>query len=85
MLVASPLASITTIAILASAFIGVEAIARRRFLSFVASTILLLGGIVLCVSFVLLLLTHWRTAISLLVGTAALALLVGNLRDIRRR
>ena len=84
-LVASPLASITTIAILASAFIGVEAIARRRFLSFLASTILLLGGIVLCVGFVLLLLTHWRTAISLLVGTAALALLVGNLRDIRRR
>jgi hypothetical protein len=27
---------------------------------------------------------HWRTAISLLVGAAALALLLGNLRDLRR-
>ena len=65
-------------------FIGVEAIARRRFLSFLGSTILLAGAIALGVGFVLLLLNHWRTASSLLVGAAALALLFGNLRDARR-
>ncbi len=83
-LVASPLASITTIAVLAAAFAGVEAIARRRLLSFLASMLLLAGAIALIVGFTLLFLKHWRTAISLLVGAAALALLLGNLRDLRR-
>jgi hypothetical protein len=78
-------ASITTIAVLASAFIGVEAIARRRFLSFLGSIVLLVCVLALGVGFVLLALKHWRTALSLLLGVAALALLVGNLRDIHRR
>jgi hypothetical protein len=30
------------------------------------------------------LLKHWRIAISVLVGVAALALLFGNLRELRR-
>ena len=80
-----PLAWITTTAVLAGVFIGVEAIARRRFLSFLASIVLLIAVIALVVGFILLLLKHWRTAISLLVGAAALALLIGNLRDLRRR
>jgi hypothetical protein len=81
---ASPLAWITTIAALAVAFAGVEAVARRRLLSFLASLVLLVGAIALIVGFVILLLKHWRTAISLLVGASALALLFGNLRAIRR-
>ena len=84
-LIASPLAWIIDIAVLACAFIGVEAIARRRFLSFVASTILLVVALALIVGFILLLLEHWRIAISLLVGAAALVLLFANLRDARRR
>jgi hypothetical protein len=84
LLLGSPLAWTIEIAVLISAFIGVEAIARRRFLSFLASTILLAGSLALGVGFVLLLLKHWRTAISLFVGVAALALLLGNLRDARR-
>lgn len=83
-LVASPLASITTVAVLAAAFIGVEAIARRRLLSFLASLVLFVVGIALITGFILLLLRHWRTAISLLLGTAALVLLIGNLRNLRR-
>jgi hypothetical protein len=84
LLIGSPLAWIIEIAVLVSVFIGVEAIARRRFLSFLGSTILLAGALALGVGFVLLLLKHWRTALSLLVGAAALALLFGNLRDARR-
>jgi energy-coupling factor transporter transmembrane protein EcfT len=53
-LVASPLAWITTIAVLAAAFAGVEAIARRRLLSFLASMLLLAGTIALIVGFTLL-------------------------------
>lgn len=84
-LIASPLASITTIAILFLMFTGVEAIARRRLLSFVASVLLLAAAIALGVGFILLLLKHWRTALSILFGAAALALLVGNLHDVGRR
>jgi hypothetical protein len=83
-LLASPLAWITELTILACAFIGVEAIARRRFLSFLGSAILLAASLALGVGFILLFLKHWRIAISLLVGAAALALLWGNLRDARR-
>jgi hypothetical protein len=85
LLVGSPLAWTIEIAVLVSAFIGAEAIARRRFLSFLGSTILLADALALGVGFILLFLKHWRTAISLLIGAAALALLFGNLRDARRR
>jgi hypothetical protein len=47
------------------------------------STILLAGALALGVVLVVLFLKHWRTAISLLVGAAALALLFGNLRNAR--
>jgi hypothetical protein len=84
LLIGSPVAWIIEIAILVAAFIGVEAIARRRFLSFLGSTVLLLAGVALIVGLALLFLTHWRTALALLVAAAALALLFGNLRDARR-
>ena len=83
-LVASPLAVAIDITVLAVAFIGVEAIARRRFLSFLGSAILLVVGLALSVGFTLLLLRHWRIAVALLVGAAALVLLFADLRAIRR-
>jgi hypothetical protein len=83
-LIASPLAVTIDIVILAIAFISVEAIARRRFLSFLGSMLLLVGALALSVGFVILLLEHWRIAISLVVGAAALALLFANLKAIRR-
>ncbi len=83
-LVATPLAWITTIACLVAIFAGVEAVARRRLFSFLASVLLLAGAAVLIVGLTLLFLTHWRIAISVLIGLAALALLIGNLRELRR-
>ncbi|MGI8505888.1 MAG: hypothetical protein ACR2MK_03625 [Solirubrobacteraceae bacterium] len=82
-LIARPLAWITTIVVLAGVFIGVEAIARRRFLSFLASTAVLAAMIVLAAAFVLLLRDHWRIALSVILGAAACALLFGNLGDLR--
>ncbi len=84
-LIASPLAFISTIVVLFVLFAGVEAIARRRLLSFLASVLILAVVIVVIVGFALLLSRHWRTAISVLIGVAALALLAGNLQDMRRR
>jgi hypothetical protein len=84
-LTAPPLTWVTTLAVLAAAFLGVEAIARRRFLSFVASTLLLAGTIALGGGFIVVFRQHWRIAVSVLLGAAALALLVGNLRDARHR
>lgn len=83
-LLGSPLAWLTTIAVLVLVFAGVEAIARRRLLSFLASVLLLAAVIAGVIGLVLLFLTHWRTALAVLVGAAALALLVGNLEDLRR-
>jgi hypothetical protein len=82
--IVSPVAWIIDLAVLGVVFIGMEAIARRRFLSFLASLILLVGALALLAAFILLFLRHWRIAISLLVGAAAVTLLYGNLRDIRR-
>jgi hypothetical protein len=52
-------------------------------LSFVASTLLLAAAIVVCVGFVLLFHQHWRIAVSVVFGAAAVALLIGNLGDVR--
>ena len=83
-LVASPLTSIATIAVLVGLFASVEAIARRRLLSLVASTLLLLAAIVLVAGLIVLFLRHWRIALSIVLGLAAVTLLVGNIRDLRR-
>ena len=72
------------VAVLIVAFAGVEAIARRRLLSFVASVLLLVAAAALIMGLTLLFLKHWRTAISVLVGAAALTLLLGNLEELRR-
>jgi hypothetical protein len=82
-LIARPVAWIATVAVLGGMFIGVEAFARRRFLSFVASTLLLAAAIVVCVGFFVLFHQHWQIAVSAVFGAAALALLIGNLGDVR--
>jgi hypothetical protein len=83
-LVASPLTSIATIGVLVALFASVEAIARRRLLSLVASTVLLVVAIVLVAGLIVLFLRHWRIALSIVLGMAAVTLLVGNIRDLRR-
>lgn len=81
-LLAQPLAWITTLVALAVLFVGVEAFARRRFLSFVASTLLLAATIAAVVMFARLGHEYWKYALSALFGAAALALLIGNVGDL---
>ncbi len=77
-LTASPLALATTIAIIAAAFMGVEAVARRRFVAFLISLSLVVGGVALSGALLVLFLDHWRIAISALIAIAAVVLLVAN-------
>jgi hypothetical protein len=82
-LLARPLTWITTIAAATVLFLGVEAFARRRFLSFLASVLLLLTIAAVVVIFAELFQQHWRIAVSVVFAAAALALLAGNLGDLR--
>ncbi len=84
-LLARPLAWISTLAALAVLFLGLEAFARRRFLSFLASTVLVIAFAAVVVGFVELSQQYWKIAVSVLFGGAALALLAGNLGDLRHR
>jgi hypothetical protein len=78
-LTVSPLALITTIVVLISAFIGMEALARGRFVSFLVGLVVLVGAVALSAAVVVLFLDHWRVAVSVLIGLGALILLMGNL------
>ncbi len=80
---ARPATWITTIVVTAVLFLGVEAFARRRFLSFLGSALLLLAIIALTALIVELVRQHWRIALSVIFGGAALTLLAGNLGDLR--
>ena len=71
--------------VLVLVFSGFEALARRRFVSFLGSLLLVLVVVTVAVGLVALFLRHWRTALSLVIGFAALALLVANLRTLRQR
>ncbi len=82
-LLARPLAWLTTIAAAALLIVGTEAFARRRFLSFVASVLLLAATAVAVVVFVRLGHQYWKYALAALFAVAALALLIGNVGDLR--
>ncbi len=76
MLIAQPLTWITTIAALVALFLGAEAIARHRFLSFLASLLMMVAVVAGIVGLALLIHNYWRVAVSVLLGVAALALLI---------
>jgi hypothetical protein len=82
---AQPLTLVTTLVVLAAVFAGMEAFARRRFASFLASAAVLAVAVAATAGFLLLFREHWRIAVSVVVGIAALALLIGNLGDLRHR
>ncbi len=83
-LLVSPLAMIVDFVVLVLVFSGFEALARRRFVSFLGSLLLVGAVATLAIGLVALFLNHWRTALSCVIGFAALALLVANLRAMRR-
>ena len=82
-LLAQPLAFVTTIAAAALLFIGMEAFARRRFLSFLASTLLVAATIFVVELFIRLGHQYWKYVLAGVFSAAALALMIGNVADLR--
>ncbi len=82
-LLARPLALVATLGAVALLFAGMEAFARRRLLSFMASAALLLAVVATFAAIVELSQRYWKPAISAVFAIAALVLLVGNLGDIQ--
>jgi hypothetical protein len=82
-LLARPLAWLTTIAAAALLFVGIEAFARRRFLSFVASVLLMAATAVAVLALVRLGHQYWKYVLAAVFSIAALALLIGNIGDLR--
>jgi hypothetical protein len=78
-LTAPPWALLTTLGIFAVVFMGIEAVSRRRLISFLITVALLLGTVVVVGGLILLFVAHWRIAVSVLIGLAAFGLLLGNL------
>jgi len=83
-LLARPLAWITSIAAFGYLFAAVEAFAGRRLLSFVASTLLLVAIAGALFALVTVVPQYWRIVVSVPFAAAALALLAGNVGDLRR-
>ena len=81
-LLARPLTWVTTLVALFALFLGIEAFARRRLLSFLASSAMVLAGVAVCLTIIDLAQSHWRLAISLMFAAAAAVVLVGNLADL---
>lgn len=81
-LLARPLAWVTTLVVLFVLFVGIEAFARRRLLSFLASSLMVLVAIAVLVTIVELAQSHWRLAISVIFAAAAVVVLAGNLADL---
>ncbi len=81
---APPAAWISTVGFLAVVFLGVEAIARRRLLSFLASVGLLVLAVAIGWALLLAILDNWRLTLSVVLALAAVSLLVANIKDARR-
>jgi len=65
-------------------FAGVEALTRRRLLPFALTALLLVLSLVGAYLLVAVLLSSWRAALAVLLGSAAAAVLAVNLRDLFR-
>ena len=77
-------AVITSIVVFGYVFLAVEAFARRRLVSFLASTLLILAIVAVALFLVDVIPQYWKIAVSALFAVAALALLAGNLGDLHR-
>jgi hypothetical protein len=80
LLLGPPLAFLTSLVLFVVLFLGIEAAARARLLSFLVG--LALTALTLALAAVLL--QNWRVVLAALLGLVALVLLVVNVRELRR-
>jgi hypothetical protein len=76
---------LTGLGVLLLAFSLVEAVARRRALAFLRTLIVVVALVAGLVTVAVLGLAYWRIVASVMLGIGALALLMLNLSDLRRR
>lgn len=84
LLTAPPLAFLTSVAVFAGLFLGVEAAARGRLLVFVGGLVLAGATVALVVGLVVGLLRNWQAVLAVVLALSAVVLFAVNLRELRR-
>jgi hypothetical protein len=84
LLLGPPLAFLTSLLLFVVLFLGIEAAARARLLSFLVGLALTALTVALAAVVVTGLLQNWRVVLATLLGLVALVLLVVNVRELRR-
>lgn len=84
LLVGPPLAFLTSMVVFVVAFLGVEAIARGRLLAFTGGLVATALTVGIAAVLVIGLVRSWQVVLAVLLGVAALVLLVVNVRELRR-
>ena len=84
LLLGPPLAFLSSLVLFVVLFLGIEAAARARLLSFLVGLALTALTLALAVVLVTGLLQNWRVVLAALLGLVALVLLVVNVRELRR-
>ena len=84
LLLGPPLAFLSSLVLFVVLFLGIEAAARARLLSFLVGVALTALTLALAVVLVTGLLQNWRVVLAALLGLVALVLLVVNVRELRR-
>ena len=84
LLVGPPLAFLTTLALAVVVFLGVEAAARGRFLTFAVGLGMAVVTVAVGWAFVVALVANWRIVLAVLLSAVALLLFAVNVRELRR-
>jgi hypothetical protein len=84
LLTAPPLAFFTSVAVFGGLFLGVEAAARGRLVSFLVGLVLTAVTVAVVVTLVLGLLRNWQVVLAVLLTLAAVVLFAVNVRELRR-
>ena len=84
LLLGPPLAFLSSLVLFVVLFLGIEAAARARLLSFLVGLALTALTLALAAVLVTGLLQNWRVVLAALLGLVALVLLVVNVRELRR-
>jgi hypothetical protein len=84
LLTAPPLAFLSSVALFVGLFLGVEAAARGRLLSFLVGLVLTVATVAAVVVLVLGLLRSWQVVLAGLLTLVAVGLFAVNVRELRR-
>jgi len=84
LLTAPPWAFVTSLAVFVGLFLGVEAAARGRLVSFLVGLVLTIATVTVGIALVAGLLRNWQVVLAVLLTLAAVVLFAVNLRELRR-